>query len=104
MKNIRVFSSENFHFLVVKFSVYLNRCVFVMVRKHNPDMCPTVTHISLSITTGGSLFIVCMKKLCVMGIKLIKFNVFMLFGEIKVLLFFFFFFRIKVRSLLRLYR
>ena len=24
--------SENFHFLVVKFSVYLNRCVFVMAK------------------------------------------------------------------------
>ena len=30
MKNIRVFLSENFHFLVVKFSSYLNRHVFVM--------------------------------------------------------------------------
>ena len=30
MKNLRIFLSENFHFLVVKFSVYLNRCVFVM--------------------------------------------------------------------------
>ena len=30
MKNIS-FLSENFHFLVVKFSVYLNRRVFVMV-------------------------------------------------------------------------
>ena len=30
MKNIRIFLSENFHFLVVKFSVYLNRRVFVM--------------------------------------------------------------------------
>ena len=30
MKNIRLFLSENFHFLVVKFSVYLNRHVFVM--------------------------------------------------------------------------
>ena len=30
MKNIRFFLSENFHFLVVKFSVYLNRHVFVM--------------------------------------------------------------------------
>ena len=29
MKNIRFFS-ENFHFLVVKFSIYLNRQVFVM--------------------------------------------------------------------------
>ena len=28
-KNIR-FLSENFHFLVVKFSIYLNRRVFVM--------------------------------------------------------------------------
>ena len=31
MKNIRTFLSEIFHFLVVKFSVYLNRRVFVMV-------------------------------------------------------------------------
>ena len=30
MKNIRFFLSENFHFLVVKFSVYMNRHVFVM--------------------------------------------------------------------------
>ena len=30
MKNIRIFLSENVHFLVVKFSVYLNRHVFVM--------------------------------------------------------------------------
>ena len=30
MKNIRFLLSENFHFLVVKFSVYLNRHVFVM--------------------------------------------------------------------------
>ena len=29
-KNIRTFLSENFQFLVVKFSVYLNRHVFVM--------------------------------------------------------------------------
>ena len=30
MKNIRFFFSENFQFLVVKFSIYLNRRVFVM--------------------------------------------------------------------------
>ena len=30
MKNIRVFLSENFQFLEVKFSIYLNRRVFVM--------------------------------------------------------------------------
>ena len=31
MKNIRVFLSENFQFLMVKFSIYLNRRVFVML-------------------------------------------------------------------------
>ena len=30
MKNIRIFLFENFHFLVVKFSIYLNMRVFVM--------------------------------------------------------------------------
>ena len=30
MKNIRIFLSEIFQFLEVKFSLYLNRCVFVM--------------------------------------------------------------------------
>ena len=30
MKNIRVLSSEKFRFLEVKFSIYLNRRVFVM--------------------------------------------------------------------------
>ena len=29
-ENIRVFLSENFQFLEVKFSIYLNRCAFVM--------------------------------------------------------------------------
>ena len=34
MKNIRVlFFSENFQFLEVKFSIYLNRRVFVMLHK-----------------------------------------------------------------------
>ena len=37
MKNIRVFLSENFHFLVVNFSVFLNRHVFVMVEDHPKD-------------------------------------------------------------------
>ena len=31
------FLSENFHFLVVKFSVYLNRRVFVMDKKKNEN-------------------------------------------------------------------
>ena len=30
VKNIRIFLSENLQFLVVKFSIYLNRRVFVM--------------------------------------------------------------------------
>ena len=29
-ENYQNFSSESFYFLVVKFSIYLNRCVFVM--------------------------------------------------------------------------
>ena len=32
MKNIRVFISENFQFLEVKFSIYLNRRVFIMCK------------------------------------------------------------------------
>ena len=31
IKKYQIFLSENFHFLVVKFSAYLNRLVFVMV-------------------------------------------------------------------------
>ena len=30
MKNIRSFSSEDFQFFLVKLSIYLNRCVFVI--------------------------------------------------------------------------
>ena len=36
MKNIRVFLSENFQFLEVKFSIYLNRRVFVMMSSSPP--------------------------------------------------------------------
>ena len=41
MKNVRVFLSENFQFLEVKFSMYLNRHVFVMLenRQMIPDIC-----------------------------------------------------------------
>ena len=36
-ENYQNFSSESFHFLVVKFSIHLNRSVFVMIGsyKHN---------------------------------------------------------------------
>ena len=37
------FLSENFHFLVVKFSVYLNRRVFVMLRNFSVLNCRTFT-------------------------------------------------------------
>ena len=37
MKNIRGFLFENFQFLEVKFSIYLNRRVFVMIIKFYCD-------------------------------------------------------------------
>ena len=59
MKHIRIFLSEHFYFLVVKFSVYLNRHFFVMmvrlvrlgvckmylrvyVTKQSPAKCPSM--------------------------------------------------------------
>ena len=39
MKNIRVFLPENFQFLEVKFSIYLNRHVFVMLRTRSDKWC-----------------------------------------------------------------
>ena len=38
MKNIGIFLSENFYFLVVKFSIYLNRRVFVMYKSRIEDV------------------------------------------------------------------
>ena len=62
MKNIRIILSENFHFLVVKFSIYMNRHVFVMVCEETDnynwaatwenvpsDVRPTKTQISLRV-------------------------------------------------------
>ena len=40
MKKYQIFLSENFHFLVVKFSVYLNRHVFVMIAILGKSMFP----------------------------------------------------------------
>ena len=37
MKNIRFFLSEHFQFLLVKFSIYLNRRVFIMWCGANAD-------------------------------------------------------------------
>ena len=39
MKKRSEFLSENCHFWVVKFSVYLNRLVFVMDSKHESRFC-----------------------------------------------------------------
>ena len=39
MKNIRVFLSEYFQFLNVKFSIYLNRSIFVM---HPVQWCGSI--------------------------------------------------------------
>ena len=46
MKNIRIFLSENFQFWVLKFSVYLNRRVFVKRSSHN-IVCHVVVFIAL---------------------------------------------------------
>ena len=37
MKKYQNFSSGNFHFLVVKFSVYLNRHVFAMLKSYQDN-------------------------------------------------------------------
>ena len=38
MKSIRIFCLKIFLFLVVKFSIYLNRCVFVMIFYHISEL------------------------------------------------------------------
>ena len=48
MKNIRVFVSENFQFLEVKFSIYLNRRVFVM----KTQICASVESDQSSLSTS----------------------------------------------------
>ena len=50
MKNIRFFLSENFLFLVLKFSIYLNRRVFVMIVNSGPS-------ISVMLNPSGSEFV-----------------------------------------------
>ena len=51
MKNIRIFLSENFHFLLVTFSVYLNRRVFVMRKWNNTFFfLRTVTNVAVTVS------------------------------------------------------
>ena len=42
MNNFRFFFSENFHFLAVKFPVYLNRLVFEMESSLNKRFCSMI--------------------------------------------------------------
>ena len=57
MKNIRFFLSENFPVLGVKFSVYLNRRVFVMTL--------TIACLHIAILTESSVvFFIFFKKIC----------------------------------------
>ena len=48
MKNIRLFLSENFQFLVAKFSIYLNRRVFVMIMHKMKAESKDLTKITVS--------------------------------------------------------
>ena len=60
MKNIRVFYLEIFNFLVIKFSLYLNRHVFVMLtgvcclyELADTDSMYANEHMSMDITIEG---------------------------------------------------
>ena len=52
MKNIRFFLSENFQFLVVKFSIYLNRRVFVIWKLYRYLQVSTLILICCRIDTS----------------------------------------------------
>ena len=51
MKNIRIFCLKNCHFLVVKFSVYLNRRVFVMLYGES-----LLEHVKMDGQAGADIF------------------------------------------------
>ena len=56
MKNVRVFLSKNFPFLEKKFSIYLNRRVFVMVT----SLCTALNQtIGTLWTVKVQVFLVC---------------------------------------------
>ena len=57
MKNIRIFLSENFQFLVVKFSVYLNKHVFVMVFLQQNQMANSVDLDGMAMFEPTHLFL-----------------------------------------------
>ena len=71
MKNIRIFYPKNCHILVVKFSVYLNRRVFVMVLfvllcRYNSHHLSSHSKI-MGISKG-----ICEGKISIVYIKLLK--------------------------------
>ena len=53
MKNIGVFVSENFQFLEVKFYIYLNRIVFVMLSKATALLCHCNETLSILLRAAG---------------------------------------------------
>ena len=55
MKNIRIFLSEKFHFLVVKFSVYLNRHVFFLNGEVRQQMTIISGSLSFLLYNNGML-------------------------------------------------
>ena len=59
MKNIKVFLSEKFQYLAVKFSIYLNRHVFVMVRLRYGSFLGNITPLYLN-----GRFLITKTRLC----------------------------------------
>ena len=60
MKNVRVFLSENYHILVVIFSIYLNRHVFVMLKLNSNliciNTCNIIQYYILTLSTQCKIF------------------------------------------------
>ena len=54
MKNFSVFLSENFQFLEVKFSIYLNRRVFVMCKQTKIVNLTLLEFLCISTVTHGA--------------------------------------------------
>ena len=57
MKNIRIFLSEKVHFLVMKFSVYLNRRVYVMLCQMALDVYMNICQLTCNIDTPLGIYI-----------------------------------------------
>ena len=73
MKNIRVFLSERFQFLEVKFSIYLNRRVFVMQKVKSTGQFGQLTKLTCRIDLMIIIFIsICLLRLQVLSVYVIK--------------------------------